>query len=193
MVRTREFDTDEALSKALKVFWQRGYQGTTIRDISAGTGVAHAGIYSAFKNKDALFYRTLRKYAAEQTSYLFGPLEQPDAALSEIKTFFDRVVGGAKSGSFSNGCFLANTAAEFRGENEEIGDLLNDAHSRQVRAFANAIENAKAKEEIGSEIKVGDMASMLVALFYGMSALARTGPSHRELRRIANSALSALG
>ncbi|VAW53187.1 Transcriptional regulator, AcrR family, partial [hydrothermal vent metagenome] len=72
--RNREFDVDDALTKAMHLFWEKGYADTSIRDIAEHIGVSHAGIYSAFGDKKGLFKASIEKYSREVLDVMFSPL-----------------------------------------------------------------------------------------------------------------------
>ncbi len=77
MGRHREFDIDKALDAALSVFWQKGYEGTSLEDLSHVTGVARPGLYSAFGNKEALFRKALDRYDAKYMTFMSEALGEP--------------------------------------------------------------------------------------------------------------------
>ncbi|MFK8183334.1 MAG: TetR/AcrR family transcriptional regulator [Phormidesmis sp.] len=192
MPRSREFDEMEALDKAMRLFWRTGYSETSVRDLVEHTGVAHAGLYAAFGDKRGLFEAALRKYQREQMAYIFGPMEAEDAGLAEINGVFEAVIEGARSGSFRNGCFLANTATEFKGDAGSVSTIVQDNFKRQVRAFRNALKNAIAQGDLPKSLDIKVAADSLTTAFYGLSTLTRAGVPTLAIENAARAAMASL-
>lgn len=173
MARVREFNESIALDKAIELFWQKGYANASMREMVKHTGVAHAGLYTAFGDKDRLFKAALERYEQGIFTYLFAGLESERAGLKEIKKFFDFVCHAKGDKYFKNGCFIANTATEF-GKNEgPIHEILKRTFERQVEAFRHALSNAAGAKQINTKVKINETAFTLTALFYGCSSLIR--------------------
>jgi AcrR family transcriptional regulator len=77
--RPREFCTDTALAAALRVFWSKGYEGTSLADLTEAMGITRPSLYAAFGNKEALFHKALDLYEQEKLEYMRAALEQPTA------------------------------------------------------------------------------------------------------------------
>ena len=78
--RPREFDVEEALSAALKVFWRKGYEGASLTDLTEAMGITRPSLYCAFGNKEALFKKALDLYEREKLCFIDGALAAPTAA-----------------------------------------------------------------------------------------------------------------
>src|ERR1051325_3475900 len=77
--RPRQFDTEKALDRALTVFWQKGYEGASLLDLTRAMGINRPSLYAAFGNKEALFRKALDRYAEGQAAYIRAALEAPTA------------------------------------------------------------------------------------------------------------------
>ena len=174
MARTREFDEDDALERAMHLFWAQGYARTSVRDLVATTGVAHAGLYGAFGDKRGLFDAALERYADTFTTRYFGALEAEDAGREEIEAFFSSVVDATRDGRFRHGCLMASAANEFGGACD-VPAAVRTNLARQIRAFANALRNAKRAGTVGHGVDVPAVAKGWAATFHGLSTLARAG------------------
>ena len=174
MARTREFDEDDALERAMHLFWEQGYARTSVRDLVAATGVAHAGLYAAFGDKRGLFDAALERYANTFTTRHFGALEAKGAGREEIEAFFASVVDATRDGQFRYGCLMASTANEFGGASD-VPAAVGANLARQIRAFANALRNARRAGTVGDDIDVLAVAKGWVVTFHGLSTLARAG------------------
>ncbi|MBW4636515.1 MAG: TetR/AcrR family transcriptional regulator [Iphinoe sp. HA4291-MV1] len=166
---------DKTLEKAMRLFWRNGYTGTSVRDLVENTGVAHAGLYSVFGDKDGLFIASLNKYANEILGENFRPLEQSDAGRDEIEVLFSKATGALGSGILRDGCFIANSAVEFAGSSGAVVEIVRRCFRRQVKAFEHALKNAVADGDARADLKVKQVANTMVTTFYGMSVLVRFG------------------
>ena len=173
MARLREFDTEQALEKAMRLFWQKGYADTTMRDLVATTGVAHAGLYTAFGDKRSLFQAALQRYGDSVLAKLVEDLEAPGAGRRQIEQLFDRLIRQARAGAWKNGCFMCNTAVEFGDDKGEIIRSVNRNLGRLERAFHGALARARASGEIASELDLQAAAAFLVSVFVGSAVRLR--------------------
>ncbi len=190
--RNREFDIDDALEKAMHLFWKKGYVDTSIRDLAEHIGVSHAGIYSAFGDKEGLFKASIEKYAREILDVMFCPLEGPDAGRKQIEMLFSYVINGIREGVFRNGCFITNSAVEFAGVGGPITLFVQRSFKRQVKAFENALNLAVKKAEVRPDLDVKRIACSLTTTFYGASVLARAGLPMTVLEESAAAAIEQL-
>jgi len=173
--RIREFDENDVLDKAMRLFWKNGYQRTSLRDLVEHTGVGHAGLYAVFKDKKELFKRALIKYTSEIIDELFRPLEKESSGRDSLETFFDALVESARTGVWRNGCFLNNSMIEFGEDNADIKPIIMRNFKRQTDAFKNAISNAKAAGDISDKIDTRMLADSMITEFYGTATLSRAG------------------
>lgn len=192
MARVREFSADIALNKAIEMFWERGYANTSMREMVKHTGVAHAGLYTAFGGKDGLFQSALEKYEERIFKYLFAGIESERADLRDIKKLFQFMQSAQDDKYFKHGCFIANTALEFGEISGPIHDILSRTFNRQVQGFLNALKNAKEKSQIKSDVDIEDAASCLTVLFYGCSSLTRMNAPNDSIQRAINSQFNSL-
>lgn len=192
MARAREFDADIALDRAIEMFWARGYAHTSMRELVKYTGVAHAGLYSAFGGKDELFQACLEKYEQGIFAYLFVGMESERASIKDIKKLFAFITTAKEDKYFKHGCFIANTALEFGSNPGPIQNILNRTFIRQVKAFENALSNALKRQQIEPNTDVADSASSFALLFYGCSSLTRMKAPQEIIQRGVSSAFSAI-
>ena len=192
MARHREFDPDKALDKAIDIFWHNGYAETSMRDVVAYTGVAHAGLYSAFGSKRSLYRAALQRHYDVNLTQLFGAFQASDAGRAEIEQFFMMMLHIIKTGNFDNGCFMANTAVSFGTEPSDILDLFLAHIERMETGFLTALQNAKANDDVREDIDPLAVADMLVTIFNGMAVLARGGAEYGRIERSVHTALKIL-
>src|SRR3954454_7346027 len=111
MARTREFDTEAAVSAALTLFWSRGYEATSVRDLTQHLGIGQGSLYAAFGDKDGLYRAALEHYRATLAADALRDLEQGRDARSAIRSMFLERARIAAGGD-GRGCLAVNAACE---------------------------------------------------------------------------------
>ncbi|MGH1352590.1 MAG: TetR/AcrR family transcriptional regulator [Methyloligellaceae bacterium] len=192
MARSREFDPDEAIEKAMSIFWKKGYSDTSVRDLVQATNVAHAGLYSAFKDKNGLFKEVLKHYDTSYGDMLFGPMEQKGAGLPQIKGFFDFVLDAIKTNRFQNGCLMVNTSVEFGNATQEILKQAQNNTERLEKALLNALSNAKNRQQVRGDLDIEKGSALLITTFYGIAILARSKIPYEMSENSVEQALNSL-
>lgn len=192
MARTREFTADLALNKAIELFWEFGYANTSMREMVKHTGVAHAGLYTAFGGKEDLFKAALEKYEERIFTYLFSGLESDRASIKDIKKLFAFITSASDDKYFKHGCFIANTALEFGATRGPIHNILDRTFTRQVRAFEHALGNAHKEGKINADTDIANAAASLAVLFYGCSSLTRMRASNAVIQQSISALLSSI-
>ena len=192
MARVREFDPDKTLDKALELFWHKGYAETSMRDVVAYTGVAHAGLYNVFGSKRELFRAALERHLNVNMARLSAKLASPDSGRAELEEFFLVMLNFVQTGNFDDGCFMANSAVAFGTEPGDILDIFNDHIERMETNFQIALENAKARGEVRADLDPLAVADLLVTVFNGMAVLARGSSGYDRIERSVRTALTIL-
>jgi len=192
MARQREFDADEALDKAMILFWEKGYDETSVRDLVDHTGVAHAGLYSAFGDKEKLFEAALDRYYETVIQPNFSQLMHREAGRDTIIGFFDKLLELSQSSAFRNGCLFCNSITEIGGGNAQIALRFKNVTALARKGFVNALKNARAAGDISDDIDIDGVAEYFVTLFQGLAVRARAGASAEELKRAITGGLSIL-
>ena len=187
--RPREFDLDEALAAALRVFWTKGYEGTSLTDLTDAMGVTRPSLYAAFGNKEALFRKALDLYEAEKLDYTRAALDQPTAR--GVAEFFLR--GGLANqtcASEPKGCLGVISAVACGVEAESIRAEVVARRKSSHRALAERFARAKAEGDLPAHVDADGLTSHLVAVMQGMAVQASSGASCDELRRLVDTSLA---
>jgi TetR/AcrR family transcriptional repressor of nem operon len=192
MARVREFNENIALDKAIELFWEKGYAHTSMREVVKHTGVAHAGLYTAFGGKDDLFKAAIEKYEQRIFTYLFGGLEASRASLKDIKKLFHFITSAKDDKYFKHGCFIANSALEFGNTDHPINEVLTRTFNRQVKAFDNALTNALERKEISADTNIAETAASFAVLFYGCSSLTRMNAPNEAIQQAIAAGLNSI-
>src|SRR3990172_4160519 len=116
----KSFDEDEAVGKAMKVFWEKGFEPASITDLIAGTGITRGSLYNAFGGKEQLFVKALQKYDKDNRRAILAEMEAMDDPKRAIAALFDGLVADTVADTEKKGCFLVNTASELATHGEEV-------------------------------------------------------------------------
>lgn len=192
MVRTRSFDPDVALSRAVELFSSKGYSDTSMDDIVKATGVSRYGIYGTFGNKRELFEQALERYADGMGRESFMRLLEPDASISHVRAIFDERIEQMCSCGENRGCMLCHTAMELAPHDHEIEEVLQKFLRRMSKAFSIGLDNAKEKGEIREDIDTGSAGEYLTGALFGLAVLARAGFPRNTLDAFVDNTLSTL-
>jgi AcrR family transcriptional regulator len=188
--RPRTFDIEEALDRALEVFWRKGYEGTSLLDLTGAMGINRPSLYAAFGNKEALFRRVLDRYAKGPGSYIGAALEEPTA-----RAVVERVLGQASEflthPTSPRGCLIVQGALACGETAEAVRRELIARRAGSEAAVRERFERAQAEGDLPEDADPGDLARYVLTVLHGMAVQAAGGATREELRRVAELALRA--
>ncbi len=193
MPRPKAFDPDEVLSKAMQLFWERGYEATSIEDLVACMGINRFSLYSTFGDKHQLFLAALARYRATVVARLIEDLERSEAAVAAIRQFFMRLVAAFASDQGCRGCFITNTAVERAPHDPEAAATVQAHVVRLEEAFARVLLHAQQTHDLTTAYACRDLARFLTGAALGLGVLAKTAPGRPALEGYVTVALSVLG
>ncbi|MGA8371480.1 MAG: TetR/AcrR family transcriptional regulator [Acidimicrobiales bacterium] len=170
--RPRSFDDDEVVERARDLFWRRGYEATSMRELGEGLGVLPGSLHAAFGSKHELFARALRSYA-DLSSRSVKAILEGGSVLPQLRRLLTDVLAAAVS-TPGRGCMLGNSAAELIPDDVEAGAIVRGAFHDLEATISHALERGKESGEIRSGIDCDAQALLLVALMQGLHVLART-------------------
>lgn len=187
--RPREFDTDEALAAALRVFWSKGYEGASLTDLTDAMGITRPSLYSAFGNKEALFRKALDLYETEKLAYTRRALEAPTA-----KGVAERLMRGALENQCSDceprGCLGVISSIACGEGAETIRDHVIARRASSRQALIERLERGKAEGDLPPDTDIAGLTSCLFALLQGMAVQAGAGAPRAELERLVETGLA---
>ena len=181
MSRTREFNPDETLQTAIRVFWEKGYSDTSVDEIVERSGVAKYGIYGVFGTKRELFKKALVQFGNDRRGDIQRPLRKPEAALPEIQAFFRKAPKMMLDKRNPRGCLIVNTGIELGSEDPEILDFVKSFFRDLRRVMEGCLERAVEQGQLRKSTDVAALARYLVTEFRCALMLARSGHSRRDI------------
>lgn len=192
MGRPRQFDEDAVLDAASEIFWARGYEATSTRELTACTGLTPSSIYAAFGDKRGLFRRALDHYLARLRRKM-ARLDEAGSPGRAIAGFFQDTIDQSLADPAQRGCMLVNSALEATPQEPELREAVA-GELRLIEAFfRDRIAAAQRGGEIPAACSADDAARQLLTLLLGLRVLARVRPEPPLLTGAANQALAAIG
>lgn len=191
MARPREFDEARALEAALGVFWDRGYEATSVQHLTERMGIQKASFYNAFGDKHALFVRALTAYQAGALAWYRGALEGPGPLRPRLRRLFD---GLTEAGSHAEGrgCFCVNSTVELAPHDRDIRSMISRHNDAAERIFQRALERAVASGELPRTLAPRPVARFLLNVVSGLAVARKRGAGSASLRDVARITLSVL-
>ena len=190
--RPREFDIDEAVENAILVFRSRGYHGTSVQDLTDGTGLARGSLYKAFHDKRTLFLAALDHYTAASLRRVGDALNQPGSARAAIREALLGYARRAANAQGQQGCLITAAAMEMMPDDVEVSALISRMFRRMQDLFAAAVIRGQATGEIAGDLDERAIARMLLCTIQGLRVLGKTGPSEQDMTEVVETALRAL-
>ncbi|WP_017573033.1 TetR/AcrR family transcriptional regulator [Nocardiopsis halotolerans] len=186
--RPRGFDTDEALERAMLVFWEHGYEGASLANLTDAMGISTTSMYAAFGNKEELFRKALERYTEGPSAYLVRALEEP-TALGVATAILSGTVRTTTRPAHPHGCLGVQGALTASDSGRGARDLLvawrNDGCSRVRERFQRAVDDG----DLPPRTDPGLLARYVTTLAFGIAVQAASGVSRDELQETADAAL----
>lgn len=188
MGRHREFSPEHALDAALEIFWRQGFEGTSLADLTAATGVAAPGLYSAFGNKEAFFLKALDRYEVKYMGFMVDALDQPTAR-KVIETMLRHNAKLLAGKSHPTGCLGVNGAVACSDAAEPIRLELVRRRRASEALLSERLKAAEAAGELADGVSAEDLARFVMTVSQGMAVQAKAGASLKQLDRVIDLAL----
>ncbi len=175
--RPREFDRDVVLQKAIRLFWQNGFEATGIAELSEHLGIGRQSLYGTFGDKRTLFLEALRQYSDDSIGWLTATLDAPGSAVDNINAVLDTWVANSRKKDFC-GCLMTNSISELGIRDPELRKLLKRNLGKMSAAFERALDRGKADGAISPDTDTRALAKMLVNTGQGLAVSAKVDSSY---------------
>ena len=190
MARPRSFDPDEALDAARDVFWQKGFQGTSLDDITAATGLAKPSLYAAFGDKNALFLKVLDRYHARIVANAERILNEGPSARDAIERWLKGFVPFCSGIKGSRGCLSVNTATDGASDQKEVRNGIERFNRKLEELLRNRLHADRA--QFSETFDPDAAAHTIMAIYLGLMVLAREAPDAARVRATLDQAMKLL-
>ncbi|AUI57361.1 TetR/AcrR family transcriptional regulator [Amycolatopsis sp. BJA-103] len=191
MVRTREFDTEAAVSRAMELFWSRGYEATSVRDLTRHLGIGQGSLYAAFGDKEGLYQAALERYRTTLAAAALRDLKEGADARSMIRTMLvERVLIAVEDDG--RGCLVVNAACERLPKDTATRRTVRDMQDASRDALVEVLRIAAERGEIATRHDPHTLATFLVTFLNGLLVSAKITPDVSTLEPLVEVALAAL-
>jgi AcrR family transcriptional regulator len=182
MARLREFDEDEVLDKALLLFWERGYEGTSLNDLLQSTGLTKSSLYQAFGSKEGLFERVVQRYHDHHLGFRYEALSEPTPRRIVERLLYGMVelhVGKRTPA----GCLETGAALFCSPESDSIRRELARSRGKFRRLLGDRLKIVKDAGPLPPGMIIDDLTLLVATVIQGMAVQAKSGATRAELRR----------
>lgn len=190
MGRRRLFDVDDAIDAAMREFWLRGYEGTSLTDLTAAMGIERPSLYSAFGNKEQLFRRVLERYEERHLGFIAAALKAP-TAFAVAERLLSGCVDIVTDERVPRGGLDINAAVACSNESETIRIELVEWRNAIERRLRTRFRRARRVGDLPLDARPAALARYLMILCGGIALQAKAGASRRSLDQASRIALAA--
>ncbi len=192
MGRPRGFDEDAALEAAMRVFWEKSYEGATLSDLTSAMGINRSSMYAAFGDKAALFRRAMERYREGPMRYIRDALEKPVLRDAVVSLLHGTALFLSQP-SHPRGCLSIQAALACGVDSEPIQQAMVEWRKAGEEALRKRFVEARRAGELPNDISPTDFARYIATVMAGLAVQAVNGASRDEMKRTADLALKAIG
>lgn len=189
--RPRGFDEETVLDRATEVFWQHGYEGTSMTTLTRAMGINRPSLYAAFGSKERLFERVFERYRQARLREIRAALDQPSAAAA-VEAFLRSSVDGLTAGDHPRGCLSVQGGLACSPENGRISEVLAAGRAANEAAVDERLARAAHEGDLPPGVDHRALSRLVAALSEGFAVHAAAGAGRAELQAAVDVALRAL-
>lgn len=189
--RPREFDRDVALRRAMEVFWEHGYEGTSIAELTAALGVRPPSLYAAFGHKEQLFREAVALYQEVEGGPALAALHAAPTALAGIEAMLRRNARDYTDPVKPHGCMIVLAATTYTPSTEGVRDFLAERRRGLLAAVRDRLVVGATAGDVPPHTAVEALAAYVGSVQFGMSVQARDGATAAELAAVVDQAMIA--
>lgn len=189
MARAKEFDRDQVLERAMRLFWSRGYEATSIQDLVEATGINRGSIYGTFADKEGIFLAALEYYLGTIARPMFAELSNPEPRRA-IERMLESIVRRNCDRKFPRGCLITNTSLECPAAGERIARVIAEKFHQQEAAIREVLLRAQAEGALAPNRDAHALARFFFGVAHGLNVVNKAGLKPEMLRDIARVAMS---
>ena len=193
MARHKEFEREEVLEKAIKVFWSNGYNATSFQTLTEGMCINRQSIYDTYGDKHTLFIEALTYYYQKRTDLLTAHFAQDKPVKELIRSFFEQSIVNTTAEQKNQGCLLLNVTHEMVPHDKEVVAIVNKNMKDLTRIFESGLTRGIQSGEIKSSQTPAALALYFVNSLQGLITLSKTVTDKKKLREVAELNIATLG
>ncbi|GAB3834147.1 TetR/AcrR family transcriptional regulator [Dactylosporangium cerinum] len=189
--RPRGFDRDVALRQAMLTFWEHGYEGTSMTDLTAALGIASASIYACFGSKEQLFREAVELYGTTEGDRTLRCLDESATARDGITAALEVSADRFADPATPPGCMVVLAALAGTTGNADLRDFLADRRALVQRSFRHRLERATQEGDVADGTDIEAVAAFYTTVLHGMAVQSRDGATRAQLQAVISGARSA--
>ncbi|MFC9690191.1 TetR/AcrR family transcriptional regulator [Kribbella sp. NPDC056951] len=183
--RPRSFDRDAALEQALLTFWERGYDATSVSDLTAALGIGAPSLYAAFGDKRSLFNEVITRYQATHGAFTTRALEEEPTARAAITRILREAAAEYTATDHAPGCLIISATQNTIPASAEVAEQLRAIRASNVAVLRDHIQADIDSGVLAAGTDAQALATYFAATIQGMSQQARDGASRAQLQQVA--------
>jgi AcrR family transcriptional regulator len=188
MGRPRGFDTTAALDAAMRVFWEKGYEGATLNNLTDAMRINRSSMWAAFGNKEELFKRSFERYIDVYQAHMREALEKPTIR-EVIETALRRTVDFLATPGYPKGCLSVHGALAVGDEASPIKQWLIEGRKSGEGLARKRFDQAKKSGDLGKDVDAGALTKFVATMIQGLGVQAASGATRAELTKVVDIAL----
>jgi TetR/AcrR family transcriptional repressor of nem operon len=192
MARTKEFDEDEVLGKAVNLFTCKGYNGTSAQDLVDCLGISRSSLYDTYGDKRALFIKAMNKYRDQVAAQMIHFIDSSSDVLQTIRHIFQHVLAESMQDKLEKGCFMVNSSIEMSAHDAEVATIVNAGMQDVEDALYRAIKKGQDAGQVSKAHSARALARFFFNTISGIRVAAKSGADKKVYDDIVKVALSTL-
>ena len=192
MARTKDFDENEVLTRAMNLFWSRGYNATSMEDLVGGLGISRSSLYDTYTDKHSLFIKALENYQQIGYAKMQETASHPGPAKETVRKLIEMATEGLLAGKQQKGCFMVNAGVEVAPHDKEVNNLVCRNDQQMEEIFYQVIQRAKKNGEIKNRRDAGRLQGLSLNTVKGLQVTAKSSPDKSVFDDIIPMAVSVL-
>jgi AcrR family transcriptional regulator len=191
MGRPRGFAENEALDAAMTVFWEKGYEGSTLADLTEAMRINRSSMYATFGDKEALFRLAIARYAEGPAAYVREALEQPTVR-SVVEALLRGALGLLTDPSHPRGCLSVQGALACGSDAEPMKQAMIESRKQGEADIQKRLQRARKEGDLANDVDPGDLARYISTVLTGLAVQAANGSTRAEMTRLVEMALRSM-
>ncbi|MGR0121195.1 TetR/AcrR family transcriptional regulator [Bacillus halotolerans] len=192
MGRNKEFDTALVLRRAIEVFGEYGYEGTSLQELLSHLGIARQSLYDTYGTKRDLFLSAVKTYLEGKNAAVVERLEAPGSVKEAIRDIFQEGVNVLKDPERSKACFIINSAIEQIPHDSDLARYFEGQTKQLETAFYQALRRAQAEGELKEHLDISALARYLNQSRLSLTFIAKVSDDFNQLQDYVEVSLSVL-
>ncbi len=192
MARTKDFDQDEVLAKAAVLFWNKGYNGTSMQELVDYLGISRSSLYDTYGDKHSLYLKALEYYQHTAGNEMCSLIKQANSVREAIKKLLEYTVNQLVGDAEHKGCFMVNAEVEVATHDAEVKDIVCKNEQQISEVFHNLIEKGQQSGEITQKQDATALTRFILNNIKGMRVSAKSIADRHYFADIINTTLLAL-